>query len=78
MARPAAVEGTGVFPPCSEPIVINVLRTGLVTAMAPGLWEPRKIKNLTLTEACKKTPCGAKGSNKFYIKMTGMTQAASN
>jgi hypothetical protein len=39
--------------------------------------EPRKIKNLTPTEAYKKTPCGAKGSNKLYIKMTELTQAAS-
>ena len=39
--------------------------------------EPRKIKNFTPTEAYKKTPCGAKGSNKLYIKMTELTQAAS-
>ena len=39
--------------------------------------EPRKIKNLTSTDAYKKTPRGAKGSNKLYIKMTELTQAAS-
>ena len=39
--------------------------------------EPRKIKNFTLTEAYKKTPCGAKGFNKLYITMTELTQAAS-
>ena len=44
---------------------------------SPDLWEPRKIKNLTSTDAYKKTPRGAKGSNKLYIKMTELTQAAS-
>ena len=33
--------------------------------------EPRKIKNFTPTEACKKTPYGAKKSIKLHIKMTG-------
>jgi hypothetical protein len=39
--------------------------------------EPRKIKNLTPTEAYKKMPCDAKWSHKLYIKMTELTQAAS-
>jgi len=37
-----------------------------------SLREPRKIKNFTPTEACKKTPYGAKKSIKLRIKMTGM------
>lgn len=41
------------------------------------LREPRKIKNFTPTEAYKKTPCGAKVSNKLHIKMSELTQAAS-
>jgi len=42
-----------------------------------NLREPRKIKNFTPTEAYKKMPCGAKGSNKLCIKMTELRQAAS-
>jgi hypothetical protein len=41
------------------------------------LREPRKIKNFTPKEAYTKMPYGAKESNKLYIKMTELTQAAS-
>ena len=54
-----------LIPVVAEPTVRELLR------------EPRKIKNLTSTDAYKKTPRGAKGSNKLYIKMTELTQAAS-
>jgi hypothetical protein len=36
-----------------------------------------KNQDFTPTAAYKKTPCGAKGSNKLYIKMAELTQAAS-
>ncbi|MCP9910572.1 hypothetical protein KBZ15_11760, partial [Cyanobium sp. BA20m-p-22] len=51
------------------------LGAGMVSTTVSSSREPRKIKNLTPTEAYKKTPCGAKGSIKLYIKMTELTQA---
>ena len=57
--------------------ILTAIVIGVVSDDAISTWEPRKIKNLTSTDAYKKTPRGAKGSNKLYIKMTELTQAAS-
>jgi hypothetical protein len=57
--------------------IVAFEQKGSAELLGQGIREPRKIKNFTPTEACKKTPCGAKGSNKLYIKMAELTQAAS-
>ena len=80
-------EGTHALPTeCSGWMLDEASKQGCSDALAREvgkrkvymtLREPRKIKNFTLTEAYKKTPCGAKGFNKLYITMTELTQAAS-
>ena len=53
----------------------NISLAEFIKAIITGNREKSRISHLQ--KLTKKTPCGAKGSNKLYIKTTELTQAAS-